>query len=77
MDGKSFFSTPTDLALEQTIHADACSRRFGITSMTNPISARKTWAEFHFFRTTIISSLLNMLDQKKTNMCRSVSDMKL
>ena len=40
MDG--FFSIPTGLMLEQTINADACSQRFGITSMTNPISARQT-----------------------------------
>ena len=34
--------------------------------MTKPISARQIWAESNFFRTTIISSLLDMLDQKKS-----------
>ena len=34
-------------------------------SMTNPISARQNWVESHFFLTTITSSLLDMLDQKK------------
>ena len=62
---KSSFRTPIDLALDQTIHTDASSYLFGIMSMTNPISARQIWAEFYFFRTTIISSLLDMLDQKK------------
>ena len=63
---KCFSSTPLiDLTLEQTINADASSQRFGITSMTNSISARQRWAESHFFRTTIISSLLDMLDLKK------------
>ena len=63
--GKPFSSTPIDLTLEQTINADASSQRFGITSMTNSISARQRWAESHFFRTNIISSLLDMLDLKK------------
>ena len=62
---KFFASTPIDLTLEQTIKADASSQLFGITSMTNSISARQRWAESHFFRTTIISSLLDMLDLKK------------
>ena len=34
--------------------------------MTKPISARQIWAESNFFRTTTISSLLDMLDQKKS-----------
>ena len=33
--------------------------------MTNPISARQTWAESHFLQITIITSSLDMLDEKK------------
>ena len=62
---KFFASFPIDLTLDQTIKADASSQLFGITSMTNSISARQRWAESHIFRTTIISSLLDMLDLKK------------
>ena len=46
--GKSSFSSPTHITLEQTINVDASSHRFGITSMTNSISARQTWTESHF-----------------------------
>ena len=56
---------PTDLTPDQTINSDAPSQRFGITSMTNLISAIQTWAEFDFFRTTIILPLLDILDQSK------------
>ena len=58
-------STLTDLTLELAINADASSQCFSITSMTNPISATQTWAKSHFFRTTIIWSLLDTLGQKK------------
>ena len=70
-------SSSTDLTSEQTINTDASSLSFGITSMTNSISATQSWAESHFFKTTIIWSLLDMLDQIKTMMCRSIFDMEL
>ena len=62
---KSFSNNPIGLTLKQIINADASSQCFGITSMTNSISARQRWAESHFFRNTFISSLLDMLDLKK------------
>ena len=63
----------TDLTLEQIINADASSKPFGITSMTNLISARKTCTAFDFFQTTIISSLT----KRKMEMCHSIFDMEL
>lgn len=62
---KSFSSTPIDLALEQTINADAASQRRGISYMTNSISARQRWAESHFLRTTIVSKVLDELGMAK------------
>ena len=62
---KSFTSSPINLTLEQTINADDSSQRFGITSMTNSISTRQRWTESHFFRTTIVSPLLDILGLKK------------
>ena len=50
------------------------SRLLSRPSMQTPVAsvlvlsqwpARQTWAEPHFFLTTIVSSLLDMLDQKK------------
>ena len=40
--------------------------------MTNSILARQRWAVPHFFLTTIISSLLDVMDLKKTEMCCSI-----
>ena len=62
---KPFSSTSIDLTFEPTINVDASSQRFGITSMTSSISTRQRRAESHFLRTTIISSLLHMLNLKK------------
>ena len=47
------------------INADAASQRFGISSITNSISARQRWAKSHLLRTTIISSLLDTLNLKR------------
>eukprot|EP00794_Sanderia_malayensis_P002176 gene2176-2472_t len=58
---KSFSRTPIDLTLEQTINADAASQRTGISALTNSISARQRWAESHFLRTTIISTVFEDL----------------
>ena len=38
---KSFSRSPIDLALEQTINADAANQRTGISSFTNSISTRQ------------------------------------
>ena len=40
--------------------------------MTNSILARQRWAVPHFFLSTIISSLLDVIDLKKTEMCCSI-----
>ena len=50
---KSFFSTPTDLTLEQTINADDSNQRFGIISVLvneQPNICKKTESRIsHFF----------------------------
>jgi hypothetical protein len=55
---KPFSRVPVDLTLEQTINADAASQRMGISYLTDSISARQRWAESHFLRTSVISSVL-------------------
>ena len=62
---KSFSATPIDLTLEQTINTDAASQRLGISSLTNSISARQRWAESHFMRTSIISTVLDQVGMTK------------
>ena len=54
---KPFSGNPINLRLEQTVIAYAASKRTGIASMTNSISARQGWTESHFLRTTIILHL--------------------
>ena len=54
---KPFSRLPIDLTLEQTINADAASQRHGITALTNSISARHRWAQSHYLRTTVISTV--------------------
>lgn len=53
------------LTFEHIINAYVFSLNFSITSMTNWIFARKHCVKCHFFRITIISPILNMIDQKK------------
>ena len=55
------------MTLEQTINADAASQKIGITAITNSISARQRWAESHFLRTTVISTVLNQLGIRKND----------
>ena len=63
---KSFFRSPIDLALEQTINADAANQRTGIISLlTNSISARERWSECHFLRMSVISNLFTELNMTK------------
>ena len=54
---KPFSGTPIDLALEQTINADADNQRTGVSAITNSISARQKWAESHFLRISMVSHL--------------------
>ena len=49
------------MTLEQTINADAASKRLGISAIT----ARQRWAESHFMRTSIISRVLDLLDMAR------------
>ena len=58
---KPFSRLPIDLTLEQTINADAESQRHGIEAITNSISARQKWAQSHFLRTSVISSVFEDL----------------
>ena len=61
----SFSRSPIDLALEQTINADAANQGAGISSLTNSISARQWWAESHFLRMPVISNLFTELNMTK------------
>ena len=59
---KEFSRMPKDLALEQTINADAANQRTGISAFTNSISARQRWAHSHYLRISVVSHLLEKLD---------------
>ena len=61
----SFSRSPIDLALEQTINADAANQGAGISSLTNSISARQWWAESHFLRMPVKSNLFTELNMTK------------
>lgn len=66
------------LTFEHIINAYVFSLNFSITSMTNWIFARKHCVKCHFFRITIISPILNMIDQKKkSNTWRNIFNMEL
>ena len=58
---KAFYRLPIDLTLEQTINADAACQKKGIAALTNSISARQSWAQSHFLRTTIVSQVFQDL----------------
>ena len=62
---KPFSSTAIGLTLEQTINAEAASQHLGVLSITNSISARQCWAESHYLRTSIVSTLLEHLGLTK------------
>ena len=59
---KEFSRIPIDLALEQTINADAANQRTGISAFTNSISARQRWVHSHYLRISVVSHLLEKLD---------------
>lgn len=52
---KPFSRQPIDLALEQTIHADAARRLPGVSHFTNSIKARQRLSKSHGIRSTVIS----------------------
>ena len=62
---KPLSSTAIDLTLEQTINAEAASQHLWILSITNSVSARRFWAESHYLRTSIVSTLLEHLGLTK------------
>ena len=49
------------MTLEQTINRDAASQNTGISFLTDSISARQRWADFHFIRCSIISNVFDKL----------------
>ena len=59
--GKSFSRTSIDLALEQTINANAASQKTGLQYITNSIAARQRLAESHFLRMKVISQIFDDL----------------
>ena len=62
---KNFSQQPIDLVLEQTVNADSASQLHGITPLTNSIPARLRWADSHFWRTKLLSNLLEDLNLNK------------
>ena len=64
-NSKLFSRSLIDLALEQTINADAANQRTGISSLTNSISTRQRWAESYFLRMSVISNLFTKLNMTK------------
>ena len=62
---KPFSSTAIYLTLKQTINVEAASQCLGVLSITNSISARQRWAESHYLRTSIVSTLLEHLGVTK------------
>ena len=59
--GKSFSRTSIDLALEQTINANAASQKTGLQYITNSIAARQRLIESHFLRMKVISQICDDL----------------
>ena len=55
---KPFSGSPIDLTLEQTMNANAASKKMGISYLTNSISG-------HFLRTSIITDALDELSISK------------
>lgn len=67
--GKSFSRCPVDLTLEQTVNADAASRRTGLSSATNKYSAGLRWMITKSARAAIIAAvqeLARMLNHEDT-----------
>lgn len=64
---QTFSRAPVDLALEQSVNADAANSLIGISHFSNSISARQRWAVSHSLRTKIISSVLLELGITETN----------
>ena len=56
---KTFARTPVDMALEQTINADAASRLTGIAAFSSSDSARRRWMVTRSVRSAIVGHLLS------------------
>ena len=75
---KSFSSLPIDLALEQTINADAANQKKEIPATTNSIGACQRCAESHSLRTALIIQMLSNLGiNKKEDVSRDLSPYKV
>ena len=61
---KPFTRAPADLALEQTVNADAASRQSGISAFATSSSARRRWMVTRSARSATIGSLLKMTGLK-------------
>ena len=55
---KPFSRTPVDMALEQTVNADAASRQTGIAAFSTSDSARQSWMVTRSARSAIVGALL-------------------
>ena len=62
--GRRFSRVPVDLALEQTINADAASKLTGISSMSASDAAMKKWMITRSARTEIVNAFLTMAGVK-------------
>ena len=58
--GKSFSQVPVDMALEQTINADAKNRLKGIMKYADAAKAVNRWAITNSMKTELVNSLLEM-----------------
>ena len=62
-----FSRVPVDLTLEQTVNADASSRKTGLSSVTNNYSARLKWCVTKFVRSSFVSKIKAYCRLEKTN----------
>ncbi len=56
---KNFSRAPVDITLEQTVNADAASRRTGIAAFTTNESARRRWMVTRSARSAIVGELMD------------------
>ncbi len=64
---QTFARYPVDLTLEQTVNADAASRKTGITAFSTSESARKRWMVTRTARSAVIGNLLKMTGMKQSD----------
>lgn len=66
---KSFTRSAIDIALEQTVNANAASRKCGITALTSSEEGRHCWMLTQSARSEVIGNLLSMANLRKKEDC--------